>query len=110
GLAWRRARGVLRGDGYWDDGFGGRKVGGDLSGRWALPARAVELEGRLTGYVWRSDQHPSTDAGFVLGAQAGARYRVGDGVRLHVLVEDNVGTFYFGQYRGLALLEMNASL
>jgi hypothetical protein len=110
GLAWRRAHGVLRGDGYWDDGFGGRKVGGDLSGRWALPARAVELEGRLTGYVWRSDQHPDTDTGFVVGAQAGARYRLGDGVRLHILVEDNVGTFYFGQYRGLAVLEMNASL
>jgi hypothetical protein len=110
GLAWRRERGVVRGDAYWDDGFGGRKVGGDLSGRWGLRARPVELEGRLTGYVWRSDQHPTTDTGFVVGAQAGARYRLGDGVRLHLLVEDNVGTFYLGQYRGLAVVEMNASL
>ena len=86
------------------------KVGGDLSGRWELRARAVELEGRLTGYVWRPDQHPDTDTGFVVGAQAGARYRLGEGVRLHVLVEDNVGTFYLGQYRGLAILEMNASI
>jgi hypothetical protein len=109
GLSWRRSRGVLRGDGYFDDGFGGRKVGGDVSGRWAV-RRALELEGRLTGYVWRSDQHPDTDRGFVVGAQAGARYRLGEGVRLHALAEDNVGTFYWGQYRALVVVELNASL
>jgi hypothetical protein len=110
GLAWRRARGVLRGDGYFDGGEGGRKVGLDLSGRVEVRPRAVELEGRLTGYEWRSDQQPVTDTGFVLGAQAGARYQLGANVRLHVLVEDNVGTFYTSQYRGLAIVEMNASL
>jgi hypothetical protein len=110
GAAWRRARGVLRGDGYFDDGFGGRKGGVDLSARWELRPRAFELEGRLTGYRWRSDQQPATDQGFVLGMQAGARARLGEGVRLHVLAEDNVGTFYAGQYRALAMVEMNASL
>jgi hypothetical protein len=110
GAAWRRTRGVLRGDGYFDDGYGGRKTGVDLSGRWEVKPRLVELEGRLTGYQWRSDQQPTTDHGFVLGAQAGARWRLGDGVRLHVLAENNVGTFYSAQYRGLALLELNASL
>jgi hypothetical protein len=110
GLAWRQPRGVLRGDGYYDDGFGGRKMGVDLSARWEVRPRAVELEGRLTGFAWRSDQQPATDAGFVLGAQAGARYQLGEGVRLHLLAEDNVGTFYRGQYRGLAIIEMNASL
>jgi hypothetical protein len=110
GVAWRQPRGMLRGDGYYDDGFGGRKMGVDLSARWEVRPRAVELEGRLTGYRWRSDQQPATDVGFVLGAQAGARYQLGDGVRLHLLAEDNVGTFYRGQYRGLAIIEMNASL
>ena len=110
GLAWRRASGVVRADGYFDGGFGGRKTGVDLSARWELRPRAVELEGRLTGYEWRSDQQTTTDAGFVFGAQAGGRYRLGDNVRLHLLFEDNVGTFYAGQYRGLAIVEMNASL
>jgi hypothetical protein len=110
GLAWRRTRGVLRGDGYFDDGYGGLKAGVDVSGRWEVRPRVVELEGRLTGYVWQSDQQPETDEGFVLGAQAGARWRLGEGIRLHVLAEDNVGTYYTGQYRGLAVLELNASL
>jgi hypothetical protein len=110
GLAWRRARGVLRGDATLDDGYGGRKGGLDVSGRWELRPRALELEGRLTGFVWRSDQQASADERFVVGAQAGARWRLGQGVRLHVLAEDNVGTYYLGQYRGLAIVELDAFL
>jgi hypothetical protein len=110
GFAWRRPRGVLRFDSYFDGGFGGRKAGADLSGRWEARPRALELEGRLTGYDWRSDQQSATDEGFVLGVQAGGRFRLGEGARLHLLVEDNFGTFYQGQYRGLAVLEVDASI
>jgi hypothetical protein len=31
-------------------------------------------------------------------------------VRLHVLAEDNVGTYYLSQFRGLGVLEVDASL
>jgi hypothetical protein len=110
GASWRGRGGVVRLDGYFDGGFGGRKAGADLSARWEVRPKAVQLEGRLTGYEWRSDQQPATDRGFVLGAQAGGRYRLGEGVRLHLLVEDNLGTFYAGQYRGLAVLEVDASI
>ncbi len=109
GAVWRRGRGLLRGDGYWDDGYGGRKLGGDVSARFALRP-SLELEGRLTGYYWQSDLSPATDTGVVFGAQAGGRYRIGPGVRLHVLAEDNFGTFYYAQYRGLAIVEIDASL
>jgi hypothetical protein len=109
GLTWRGAHGVVRGDGYFDGGAGGRKTGVDLSARCQLRRRPVELEGRLTGWQWRSDQQSATDTGFVVGAQAGARAQLGPGVRLHLLVEDNVGTFYTSQYRGLAVLEISAS-
>jgi len=109
GAVWRSGRNVLRGDGYWDDGFGGRKLGADASVR-ARVARPMELEGRLTGYYWRSDLAPTTDTGVVFGAQAGGRYDLGPGVRLHLLAEDNVGTFYVGQYRVLAIVELAASL
>jgi hypothetical protein len=110
GASWRRPRGLLRGDVYFDDGYGGRKNGVDVYGRWEVKPRKLELEGRLTGYQWRSDQHPETDHGFVVGAQAGARWRLGHNVRLHLLAEDNFGTLYYGQYRGLAIVEMDASL
>jgi hypothetical protein len=72
--------------------------------------RKVELEGRLTGYRWRSDQQSATDRGYVLGAQAGGRWRLGHNIRLHLLAEDNFGTYYTGQFRGLAIVEMDASI
>jgi hypothetical protein len=110
GAAWRRQRSLLRIDGYFDGGFGGRKTGADASARWEVWPRALELEGRLTGYEWRSDQQSATDEGLVFGVQAGGRYRLGPGSRLHLLVEDNFGTFYAAQYRGLAVLEVDASI
>ncbi len=96
GATWRRGRGYVRLDGYFDDGYGGRKLGVDASARFA-PLRAFELEGRLTGYQWRSDAWSDTagagnDAGVVFGAQAGGRWVLGQGVKLHLLAEDNVGT------------------
>src|SRR6266545_7464666 len=109
GVAWRRGRGVLRGDAYGDGGFGGRKLGLDLAARWAVRP-AFEREGRLTGYLWRSDLNPINDEGVVLGAQAGGRYQLGPGLRLHVLAEDNFGTFYKAQFRGLAMVEVDASI
>jgi len=114
GATWRRGRGLLRTDGYWEDGFGGRKVGVDASARLAL-RRTFEVEGRLTGYEWRADQssdtaRATTDKGLVFGAQAGGRWVLGQGVRLHLLAEDNVGTYYLSQFRGLAVVEVDASL
>jgi hypothetical protein len=109
GAAWRNARGMLRADGYWDDGYGGRKVGVDATTRVKVRA-GLELEGRLTGYAWRSDLPSATPSGVVFGAQAGGRLRLGRGARAHLLVEDNVGTYYESQFRGLAILELDASI
>ena len=115
GATWRRGRGLrarrrllrrrLR-----RAQAGRRRVGA----RWRSSA-TFELEGRLTGYQWRAD--PATDAagatndgGVVFGAQAGGRWLLGQGVRLHLLAEDNVGTYYRSQFRGLAVVEVDASL
>jgi hypothetical protein len=48
--------------------------------------------------------------GFIAGAQAGGRWQLGPGLRLHLLAENNVGTTYYSQYRGIAIVEMDASL
>jgi hypothetical protein len=106
----RGDNGMVRADGYWDGGYGGRKAGVDLSARWAFRPRKFELEGRLTAYSWRSDLQPTTDAGFVAGGQAGGRWELGNGIRVHLVAEDNVGTFYSSQYRALLIAELNASL
>jgi hypothetical protein len=114
GATWRRGRGYLRGDGYWEDGFGGRKVGVDASARLGI-RRAFEVEGRLTGYEWRADAsgdaaRSPNDTGVTFGAQAGGRWQLGRGVKLHLLAEDNFGTFYKSAFRGLAVVEVDASL
>ena len=93
---------------------------GTAGGSWASTCsarapvhRKLELEGRLTGYHWRSDQPVAATAsngGVVFGAQAGGRYRLGEGMRLHLLGEDNVSTYYLSQFRVLAVLELEASL
>jgi hypothetical protein len=106
----RRARLFVRAGAYFEAGYGGRKVGGDLSGRYALRPGQWELEGRVTGFEWRSDLQPETNQGVVFGVQAGSRYELAHGVRLHFLGEDNLGTFYRTQLRGLAILEVDASL
>jgi len=110
GIEVRRARSFLRIDGYYDDGYGGRKVGADLSARYAVYPGQWELEGRLTGYGWRSDLQPESNRGVVFGAQAGSRYQLAPGMRMHFLAEDNTGTLYRSQFRGLALIDVDASL
>jgi hypothetical protein len=114
GATWRRGRGYMRADGYWEDGYGGRKVGVDASARLGI-RRAFEVEGRLTGYEWRPDATANVasapdNGGVSFGAQAGGRWQLGRGVKLHLLAEDNVGTFYKSQFRGLAVVEVDASL
>ncbi|HVR62280.1 MAG TPA: hypothetical protein VMU50_10300 [Polyangia bacterium] len=110
GVQWRTDRSTLRADGYFDDGYGGRKAGGDLSGRYTLRWRTLDLEGRLSGWGWRSDTQPDTNHGVVFGVQAGGRFLIAEGMHLHLLAEDNVGTLYRGQYRGLAVFEVDVSL
>ena len=50
------------------------------------------------------------NGGVSFGAQAGGRWQLGRGVKLHLLAEDNVGTYYKSQFRGLAVVEVDASL
>ena len=105
----RRARLFVRAGGYFEDGYGGRKTGGDLTARYALRPGSWELEGRLTGFEWRSDLQPETNHGVVFGVQAGSRYELATGMRVHLLAEDNLGTFYRTQVRALAMFEVDAS-
>ncbi len=109
GAAWRDARGMVRADGYLDGGYGGRKIGVDATTRVKVRP-AIELEGRLTGYGWRNDLPSATPSGVVFGAQAGGRIQLGEGTRAHLLLEDNVGTYYESQFRGLAMLELDAGI
>lgn len=106
----RSPRARLRLDLYGDAGFGGWKAGGDLSGRWSVDPRRLDVEGRVTVYAWRTDGVPEPQTALMGGLGAGAVYKMSPKIRLHALVEDNRGTYYSTQLRGLAILEVDMSL
>ncbi len=106
----RSARARLRFDLYGDAGLGGWKVGGDLAGRWSIDPRRLDVEGRVTVYAWRADQVPEPQTVLMGGLGAGAVYKMSPKIRLHALVEDNRGTYYTTQLRGIAILEVDMSL
>jgi hypothetical protein len=110
GLDVRGGRGRARLDGYAEAGFGGWKVGGDVSGRWTLRPNLFDVEGRLTATAWRSDDVPEPRDAIMVGGALGCVYHLGHKMRVHFLGENNSGTYYRAQLRGLGVLEMDVSL
>jgi len=106
----RTPRGRARVDAYAEGGAGGWKVGGDVSARWNLRPNLFDLEGRLTATAWRSDDVPQPRDAFMVGGGLGCVYHLGRKMRVHFLGEDNSGTYYRAQVRGLAILEMDVTL
>jgi hypothetical protein len=110
GVDERGTRARVRVDTYAEAGQGGWKVGGDLSGRFGVLPNVLDIEGRLTTYVWRADGVPDPRAALMLGTGAGALYQMSRKMRLHFLGENNAGTYYRAQVRGLAVLEVDVTL
>jgi hypothetical protein len=106
----RGVRGRARADAYVETGFGGWKVGGDASGRWVLRPNLFDVEGRLTAMAWRPDNVPQPRDAVMVGAALGCVYHLGNKMRVHFLGEDNMGTYYRAQVRGLGVLEMDVTL
>ena len=106
-------RGWLRLDGYYEDGYGGRRAGVDLTGRvrrWGddlgIRAGSVFAEGRLSYASFRDDIRPEDHADS-FGVQAGIRWTPLDGISVHGLVEENVNRIYTSQLRLWALLDLS---
>jgi hypothetical protein len=70
----------------------------------------LDVEGRLTAYAWRAEVAGEARDAFMAGLQVGALYQMTRRIRLHLLSEQNTGTYYRLQLRGLALLEVDVSL
>lgn len=100
----------LRLDVYAEGGTGGWKLGGDLSGQVAVRPHVLDIEGRWTTYAWRTEAVPQVRDVLMVGIGLGARYHMSRNMRLHFLGEDNTGTYYRAQIRGLAILEVDVAL
>jgi len=85
-------------------GPGGRRVGGDLDGRWKLLRRLV-LDGRVSLAITDGDPRPSPTL-TNLGIQLGAEIIFVPEVRLLLSVEDNISRIYHSALRLLAVLDM----
>lgn len=105
-------RGWARLDGYYEDGYGGRRAGLELSTRMRLagdPVDGLFAEGRMSYAGFRDDARPDASNGRAdsFGVQAGLRWSPLHGVTLHGLVEENVNRIYASQLRVLALLDLS---
>jgi hypothetical protein len=100
-------RGQLRVDGYYDDGFGGQRGGGDVGGRYTVVLDRLDVDGRLTLIHFAPDlQKQNNQEATSFGVQAGARYAMAQGVTLHLLIEENANRYYNSQLRALAMLDL----
>jgi hypothetical protein len=103
-VGWRRARVHANLEAHGLLGREGTTMGADLDGGWT-PRRFVTLEGRLSAVRLYDSTHRDK-ALFSFGVQAGALFRLVRGVRLLVLLEDNVSRLYASALRLLGVLDM----
>ena len=104
GAWWRSSRLQASVEVFFLGGHGGTTIGGDLMGRWNL-LRRLHLEGRLSLIDYQGNTNTSND-GLNFGFQVGAGWRLFRGVKLLVLLEDNISKQYESALRLLGVLDL----
>lgn len=105
GLRWlERERLLGRFDLFWEDGYGGRRLGGYATGRWRAH-RDLELGLRLSvidfGATYSAGSRATT-----VGAQLGATYVFNRGVALSAVIEENANRIHESQLGVFAILDL----
>ncbi len=104
GLRYRRSQAHLRLDSFAETGYGGRRVGGTLTGRWqATPD--LRLQSRLSLIEFADDRRKSLH-GTNLGMQLEARYRVNTGFATTLMLEQNSNAFDRYALAAFALVDL----
>ncbi len=91
---------------YWQEGYGGRTLGAFGFVRGTVIPGWLALEGRAVIAHW-SDDLSVTPEGITAGLTLGARVRFARRVALHVMVEDNFGTYNRSDLRLFALVNVS---
>ena len=90
---------------FHEDGYGGRRTGGYLSGRLS-PRRTLRLSGRASVIDFDEDLLAGVH-GTTVGVQLGATYLINfEGVALHLLVEESSNRIYRSQFRVIGVLDL----
>jgi hypothetical protein len=95
-------------DALWDDGYGGRRIGGSAETAWR-PAPALWLRGRLiTLAVARDDGGTGASARpryVTSSAQVSSTWQLADGVALHSILELDNDAIQGLQYRAIGMFD-----
>jgi hypothetical protein len=96
-------RGNVRVDGFYEDGYGGLRFGGDAAAHVRLTHK-VDVEGRVSVIRFAEDSLSELQ-GVTFGAQGGMSWRLGEGIVLHFLAEENTNRFDTNAFRVMAILD-----
>ncbi len=99
GVRYRSAVVQARADWYYQDGYGGRVFGVDVSWRHELRRGLLSWSGRLTVAHWAEQPLYAQLGGVGAGIACGLAWRVHPRLSLAAIVEDNFGDFYDAEFR-----------
>ena len=100
----RRWRGGL--DALWDDGYGGRRIGGTAEAMWH-PSADLYLRGRAIVLGVREQDGAYPERAYVTGSSVlSTTWRVADTVALHGIVEADRDEIHHFQTRAIAILDL----
>ena len=92
----------VRGDALWDDGYGGRRIGGSGEAAWRASS-SVWLRGRAIVLGVAPEDAPR----FVTGAVVvSSSWKLGDAAALHAIVETDRDAIHQTQIRAIAVLDL----
>jgi len=97
-------RDYARVDGFWEDGYGGRRRGGMLAGAYH-PLESLGLRTRLSLIDFKDELLANFD-GVNFGAQLGGSYRIYRGIAASLQAEYNHNRFNSNQVRVFAILDL----
>lgn len=105
---WRRRRYALRTDVFAMGGQGGLRAGGSIDGQVRVLHDRIGINLRSYFTSYRDDQ-VAARTGYGLSFQAGADFKLWDGVHLNLLAEELLSPYIRHAFRGLASLAVDWS-
>jgi hypothetical protein len=102
-----RALGAWRGrvDGLWDDGWGGRRVGGTAEAAWKR-ARWHWLRGRVIVLGVREDDRSLARHYVTSSTVASSTFQVAESVAIHVIAEEDYDAIHAFQTRVIGVIDL----
>jgi len=105
---WQRQRFAARTDAFAQGGEGGLRTGGSIDGQVRVLHDRIGIDLRSYFTRYADDQTPERE-GYGLSFQAGADFKLWDGIHLTVLAEEMLSSTLIRAFRGLATLSVDWS-